>query len=736
MSANPGASDDPRSQELRARTAACDAVKHVLRDRSEVLRFYAVRALGGLARGEDTSDLLDCLRDPDEDVRMETVVALGRLGNKEAVPHLTESLTHDPCAEVKVLAIEALDKLDASSVIPMLRDIVGNQNLDVPWSDNAAEMLHDGFDLQAKAASVLGRIGDETAADAILGMLDEDGTESFGAVATRAFVGMGDTGISALRQCLERKVPRLRRQAAGALAGMEHDDAPAMLNSLLRDTDAGVRQVALAALARRAPQEPALLELFVDADPGVRAEVARLTGPRHPEALLDRLKDKNAAVRQAAVIACAELTGDWRAAAARLLVSMFDGGFDDDDAQGRAQLVETLGQIAPGLLEACLPRWLDAENAGPAARSAMAKNLARLGGVDSVTLLSRLVDDAAHAVRAQALAALASIAASGGQAPSEQAESALVSVLRCKTGQEIPISLESPSTDATLPEMGDQNPESDAADTDQEDTFPSSTLAAIMGRNDLPSLARPPEQPIEHTPAELAHLEHAFKRRARRHVSVEPQVPPPIDARRIAARIAGNLKSPAVLQTLVDALAEDDLELKRGAADSISRMLERGTDASCVSPEALSATFSARDRQLSVSLLKILPYMPAEPARDMLTEQLEENDAAIRAGCIQSLQMMGEEIPQIERWLSDEASGVRCTAATALAQRDGRAAVPTLVAQCFRGGGEDRAKIAMILRDLDITAASDAMLTVLSDSQRRGDWQVAIEVIAVLHGTS
>ncbi len=74
-----------------------------------------------------------------------------------------------------------------------------------------------------------------------------------------------------------------------------------------------------------------------------------------------------------------------------------------------------------------------------------------------------------------------------------------------------------------------------------------------------------------------------------------------------------------------------------------------------MSLKALLAAFSTRDRQLTVSLLKILPYVPAAPARDALIQLLEDADAAIRAGCIQSLRAMGEGIPQMERWLSDEA---------------------------------------------------------------------------------
>jgi HEAT repeat protein len=759
VSATPGVADDLQSRKLKERTAACDALTHVLRDGNEVHRFYAVRALGDFATGECTADLLNCLHDPDEDVRMETVVTLGRLGAVEAVPHLMECLTQDPCADVKMLAVEALDKLDASDAIPMLRELVGGQSLDIPWSDVAADMLHDSFDLQAKAVRALGRFGDETAAAAILGMLDEEGAESFGAVATRAFAGMGDAGISSLRRCLERQAPRLRRQVADALATMEHDDAPAMLKALLRDTDAHVRRVALAAVARRTPHDHALLGLFVDADAGVRAEVVRLSGRMQPGAVMDCLRDNSAAVRQAAIITCAELTGEWRATAAQQLVSMFDSGLDDDETRDQALLVETLGRIAPDTLRVCLPRWLEAVHTDAAARAAMARILAGLGGVESVTLLSRLIDDEAHAVRVETLSALACIAESGDEVAAQHAESVFLGVLRYETENESPTprdlpaqetgvedfsgpSVDStlgahangtPSADELLPETNDQNPGFGVAGAEQKDAFPSSTLAAILGNDAGSSTERPPEQAIEHSAVELAHLEHAFRRRERRRVSVEPQVSPLLDARRIAAQVAGNLESPAVLQALIEALAAPDLELRRGAADSIARMLERGADCSCVSLKALLAALPTRDRQLTMSLLKVLPHVPAVPARDTLIQLLEDDDAAIRAGCIQTLRAMGEDIPQLERWLSDEAPDVRCAAAVALAQRDGPSALPELVAQCFRNGGVDRVEITTILRELDMTTASNAMRAVLSDSQRRGDWRVAIEAIAVLH---
>ncbi len=342
-----------------------------------------------------------------------------------------------------------------------------------------------------------------------------------------------------------------------------------------------------------------MLGLFVDANAGVRAEAVRLSGRLHPAALLNRLRDTSAAVRQAAVIECAELTGEWRATAAQQLVSMFDSGLEDGDTRNQTQVIETLGRIAPDLFKARLPCWLDAPNTDPAARAATARILGCHGGVDSVTLLSRLIDDEAHAVRVQTLGALTSIAEVGDEISARHAESPLLEALRCETGNEPPNSKDSPAqvardenlsgpsvdpalgahatsttlADRTLPETSVQNPERSAADSDQSDAFPSSTLAAILGKNAGPSPERPPEQAIEHTAAELAHLEHAFKRRARRRVSVEPQVSPLLDARRIAARVAGNLMSPAVLQALVASLAEDDLELKRGVADSLSRML-------------------------------------------------------------------------------------------------------------------------------------------------------------------
>lgn len=287
--------------------------------------------------------------------------------------------------------------------------------------------------------------------------------------------------------------------------------------------------------------------------------------------------------------------------------------------------------------------------------------------------------------------------------------------------------------DITLPETSVENAVSDTTGEDQSEEFPSSTLTAILGKGGGASPERPPGQAIEYSAAELAHLEHAFKRRARRRVSVESEVAPLIDARRIAARVAGNLKSPVVLQALSDALADTDLELRRGAADSIARMLKGGADCSCVSLTSLLAALSTGQRDLTVSLLKVLPHMPAAPARNVLIRLLDDADAAVRAESIQTLRAMGEDIPQIERWLSDEAPGVRCAAAMALTQRDGRSALPELVGQCFRHGGVDRVEVATILRDLDVTAASDAMCAVLSDRQRRGDWRVAIEAIAVLH---
>ena len=123
-------------------------------------RCCAVRALGKLRVANATirQRLIELLRDPDPDVRLDVVVTLGELGASEAVDTLIEALLGDPEGEVRIEAARALAKLRSPTAVDALIRCVREDGL--PQLDLSVDDLEfgDSLEVQGQALEALGRI--------------------------------------------------------------------------------------------------------------------------------------------------------------------------------------------------------------------------------------------------------------------------------------------------------------------------------------------------------------------------------------------------------------------------------------------------------------------------------------------------------------------------------------------------------------------------------------------------
>ena len=81
-------------------------------------RYYAVHLLRELKDPRAVPDLVAQLQD--EEVNYKVAWALGEIGGEPAVQGLVEAL-HDKSPDVRVIAIDALGKLNAKETLPSLR---------------------------------------------------------------------------------------------------------------------------------------------------------------------------------------------------------------------------------------------------------------------------------------------------------------------------------------------------------------------------------------------------------------------------------------------------------------------------------------------------------------------------------------------------------------------------------------------------------------------------------------
>src|SRR4030042_3481139 len=162
---------------LVAGIALFDQIKNVFSSRSSVTRMKAARDVRGLIR---------LLHHGDPYVEYEGAGALGDIGDPRAVEPLIEALKNDEFSGVRWIAAEALSKLGAPAVAPLI-----------------GALQHHNDDVRWKAAIALGEIGDPRAVEPLIALLcDEDRYVKGRAAHALGLIGEAAVGplIRALRE--------------------------------------------------------------------------------------------------------------------------------------------------------------------------------------------------------------------------------------------------------------------------------------------------------------------------------------------------------------------------------------------------------------------------------------------------------------------------------------------------------------------------------------------------------
>jgi len=287
-----------------------------------------VEAVAAVMQAEDTRsfDYLTfegAIRHPDPIVRRTAALAMGRIGDPQALELLTE-LVHDPDSTVTREAAFAFGLLRDAEALPTLRDLVVNTPPDAQ-SDTHEEAMR----------AVL-RIGGTAAAEILTEVLNPwvaRAANSAPPVTVEA--GLAEAwrlgSAAPVSMLVEFVVSPVVRDRIGALYSLGRLRAPVAANVLLdavRDPDPEIRKVAVRALTAQFADTAGLDRIAVasqvrrlagDDDPQVRTNALRALGTFRDSsfvaAAVDRLADGDPNVRVQAVQTLADLGGSTAAEA-------------------------------------------------------------------------------------------------------------------------------------------------------------------------------------------------------------------------------------------------------------------------------------------------------------------------------------------------------------------------------------------------------------------------------------
>lgn len=305
-------------------------IAEFLGDEAPEVRAAALRAIGGLGAKEQAPKVAALLKDRNAGVRGEALALLGDWGSKEFAPDFV-GLLDDPSGQIRLRAVEALAGWGQRDVAPRIAKLL---------KDPVAQS-------RAEAAAALGSLGAREFAPEIAPLL-EDSHASVRRCAVYAIGKLGARGSAAVvRKLLKDPSPDVRLSAAQSLGQLGTDlDA---LVPLFRDDDPEVRAEAVWVLSRVGPKETLrrLVDLLEDRDPEVRHGAVRALGRpgarefREPVARL--CSDPSTWVRAEALQSLGRLGGkeDAETLAARLR---------DPDRKVRIHAALALGEVgAEGL---------------------------------------------------------------------------------------------------------------------------------------------------------------------------------------------------------------------------------------------------------------------------------------------------------------------------------------------------------------------------------------------------
>ncbi len=247
----------------------------------------------------EIDDLIEKLKDPENEVRRNTAYRLGDIGDISAVPALIKAL-EDEDNEIRAVAAWSLGENGDPSAVPALIEALGDEDAEVKLKSVEAILkvgkpavpalieLLEGGKRRAFAAKALGKIGDSSAVAALIMALEDNDW----AVVRESIVALGEIkdkrAVPVLIDALEFGDSAGKNYAIQSLCVIGDTSAVPALIKALGDEESNIRSEASWALGEIGEKNPGSVNL-VD----VRISLIEF---------VDRSKDKDIARMDAYIV--------------------------------------------------------------------------------------------------------------------------------------------------------------------------------------------------------------------------------------------------------------------------------------------------------------------------------------------------------------------------------------------------------------------------------------------------
>jgi HEAT repeat protein len=725
----------------------------------EVDRCYAVRTLGILRDTLATPNLIQCLRDEDIDVCIDAAEALGQIGDTAAIVALKDSLQYDPNGEVKTAVVEALGKIGGTDVTAPLLEIAKSCPKDIVWDD--ANEWNDWWDMQFKAVEALGKMRTTDAVPVLKAMLADEETQDIESEVLTALARIGGEGETILIQCLTGGTPKERRRAAMALGLSKGTEARKALARAMMDKDSYVRVAAINALGKLGaePYIDIMLQFLKDSDPLMRRAVVEVTknfsgNSDNAEMMRDKLAllltDSSPVVRVAALNALS----DNEHLSPEILAQIRQRLNDQDDTviAATCTLLAQLGDntILPTLLQILSDQERDA-----GLRSTVAAALGILGNLEAVGILSWAMKNEVQSVRLAALNALMQLekSAISSSSPLKVIIAALkgngAGIIkdkkeRIKDKKDTVESATKQSAEIVTPKPVETSVAVKSENDGSTQRSAMSTLEAIAMDNAKATLSMDEQSDTtelspdsEKLSAEVQEYLDIAQENIDLGERVRKKVDVAADVRYLSARMLGDSDSVEAVKALISVLNDDDMILRREAANSLGLIASRSPHITELTNAfgSLVTHLNIRDNELRLTCARTLGALGNEAAIPVLFPLMLDENGNVRAQTIQSLTTLiltnsdlldavevDKIIAQFMELLHDKSAIVRQAAAEALATLRCPSALDAIIEAAFADAGAQARDMGRALRRLDIAQSATNLLKKLEsvpDSSHR-----------------